>query len=176
MHVPHMRKGLLFGLVAVACHHTSGSTRSPRSSPLLSLASGDEIFAQPLGGLLAQMPLPGATFCVALRQRITSVNPGDLSPALLQALSSDRRVVGMRDCPPTAVSGAPVRDRTGRYVDQPPPGHTNPFRVIVYDDEPDSLAAAVVRLELWRGTSGSRYRCVPARSAWRCLSDHSLPP
>jgi hypothetical protein len=65
-----------------------------------------------------------------------------------------------------------------RPVDPMPPGYVNPYRLRVYADEADSLAKGLIRMELWQGVSGMRYRCLGHATTWRCITDVPLvrPP
>lgn len=167
----------LAALPTVACYRATPVTEAPTLEGATQLdAAPDLVFAAPLRDVLRNVRgRAGTTFCVALRQRASALISGDPSSALLRDLGERRHVVPMSACPPTDLTGTPRRQADGRLLEQPAAGHTNPLRVTVLDDEPDSLRVGVVRIEILEGTLGMRHRCVHHAPEWRCRHSEELP-
>ena len=97
------------------------------------------------------------TVCVKLFRDGTP--PSTHAERLRQASSLTRKVVDIKNCPPTYASPQMRVDSLGRRIDPTPPGWVDPHQIIVRSVKPWSGDAVSVEADVRQGTGGRRYQC-----------------
>lgn len=155
-------------VVAAACRQPPAEP-TPRPSPrvLAVPAATQQDFISALRLVLADVP--AATVVCLEVQWGPPYESFDPTSDFLDAIRVLRQVVPRSICPTTYATMIFEVDRQGRPVpSRRPDGYVDPYHVQLFPSEVDSLAAGVVRVDLWQGTGGTRYRCTKTANGWQC--------